>query len=72
MASIKYKGLILEKKGNIVKTTSEVRVSIQSDGMIFFWHGGPPYRIYPDELNKWLNVDYPDIDSMMYCLVVNK
>lgn len=66
-----YKGLVIERKGLVVKgyKTCNVSVSVDGSGMIIFYVYDEPMFIYQNELNTWLNVDYEDIDSMMFCLI---
>lgn len=63
-------GLVIEREGNIVKSTKTCNVSVQVDGsktILFYAYGVNVIR--QDELNTWLNVDYEDIDSVMFCLI---
>lgn len=65
-----YKGLVIERKGLVVKGYKTCNVSVQVDGsesILFYAYG--VNTIYKNELNTWLNVDYEDIDSMMFCLI---
>lgn len=70
-----YKGLVIERKGNVVKRYIEcniernVSVSVNGSRLIIFDGYDKPMLVYENELNTWLNVDYKDIDSMMFCLI---